>query len=136
MADILAAADLPRLHPTLEGDNRLKVDLYSEELAGASDLLAYRVTYHPGDEVPEHHHPAARHVLLSLSGSGELHTPDGTHTIGPGDVALVAEGERHRLNNPHDEDWTFIELCMPAPRETVWTDPDYTPGWVPADGTE
>jgi quercetin dioxygenase-like cupin family protein len=132
VARIARASELTILHTGLAHDRRRRVDLFSEKLFGSRDLLAYKVAYLPGDVVPEHFHRDAKHVILCLEGHGILHSSDGDHPLGPGDVVLVPEGENHSLSNPTEEDWTFIELCLPNPSETVWVDPDYTPSWIPA----
>jgi quercetin dioxygenase-like cupin family protein len=132
MAFVKRASELTVLQTGLAHDRRRRVDLVSENLFGSRDLLAYKVVYLPGDVVPEHLHRDAKHVILCLEGEGVLHSSDGDHAIGPGDVVVVPEGEHHSLSNPTEEDWTFIELCLPTPTETVWADPDYTPSWIPA----
>jgi quercetin dioxygenase-like cupin family protein len=131
MSRVVPNSDLPRLVTAEAGDNRSRIDLVSKSLFGTTEVLAYKVTYHPGDSVREHFHGDAKHFLFSLEGSGVMHSTEGDVVVGPGDVATIEVGERHAFSNPHDEDWTFIELCMPMPTETVWSDPDYTPEWLP-----
>jgi quercetin dioxygenase-like cupin family protein len=131
MARVVRNPDLPHLVTVEEGDNRLRIDLVSKSLFGTTEILAYKVTYCPGDSVREHFHRDAKHFLFSLEGNGVMHSIDGDVTIGPGDVATIEVGELHSFSNPHDHDWTFVELCMPMPTDTVWSDPEYAPEWVP-----
>lgn len=65
-----------------------------------------------------------KHFFFVLAGRGVLHANDEVIELGPGDVAMIDENEVHWFENPHDEEFTFIELWVPAPSETVWVDPD------------
>ena len=56
--------------------------------------------------------------------SGVLHIDDASHDLGPGDVALVVEDEVHWFENPTDGTFTFIELWVPQPSETIWVKDD------------
>ena len=118
MAKVIAAAQLPRLQSTR--DTRGRIDLVTEETFGLTDLQADRITYHPGDTAAAHYHLD----FFVLDGRGLLHLGEESVNLAAGDVALVDENEVHWLENPHDEDFTFIELWVSAPRETVWVDPD------------
>ncbi len=122
MAKAIRAADLPRLQSTR--DTRDRVDLVTEETFGLTDLKADRITYHPGDTAAAHYHLDCKHFFFVQSGRGIMHAGEETFELGPGDVALIDENEVHWFENPHDQDFTFIELWVPAPRETVWVDPD------------
>jgi quercetin dioxygenase-like cupin family protein len=136
MATVARHADLPRLVPTKEGDHRFRVELVTREMIGDGDLVGLKLTYSPGDSVPNHYHPNSRHVLFVLDGNGVLHGEDGDTDLSPGDVAIINKGEPHFFSNESAEPWTFIELSMPAPPETVWLVPDYSPEWVAAGDTE
>ena len=118
----IRAANLPRLESTR--DTRDRVDLVTEETFGVTGLKADQITYHPGDTAAAHYHLDCKHFFFVLAGRGLLHADTAVIELGPGDVALIDENEVHWFENPHDEDFTFIELWVPAPRETVWVDPD------------
>lgn len=122
MVKAIQAADLPRLQSTR--DTRDRVDLVTEEIFGLTDLKADRITYHPGDTAAAHYHLDCKHFFFVLDGHGILHAGEETIPLAPGDVALIEENEVHWFENPHDENFTFIELWVPEPRETVWVDPD------------
>lgn len=131
MARVIAAQHLPQLTSTR--DTRDRVDLVTEETFGLTDLRADRITYHPGDTAAAHYHRDAKHFFFMLEGRGVLHAGDDSIEVGPGDVALVDEDEVHWLENPHDELFTFIELWVPAPSDTVWVSDDQCT-WAPAAG--
>lgn len=122
MPKVVRSADLPRLHSTR--DTRDRVDLVTEELFGLTELKADRITYHPGDTAAAHFHRDAQHFFFVLEGRGELHSGEGVTELGAGDVVLVPPDEVHWFANPHDEDFTFIELWVPTPSDTVWVDPE------------
>lgn len=122
MARVIKQTDLPVLDSTRDGRDR--VDLITEELFGLTSIKADKITYHPGDTAAAHYHRDAKHFFLVLDGSGVLHIDDASHDLGPGDVALVVEDEVHWFENPTDGTFTFIELWVPQPSETVWVKDD------------
>ncbi|MGH8935238.1 MAG: cupin domain-containing protein [Acidimicrobiia bacterium] len=122
MPRIVTLRELPRL--TSLRDSRDRVDLVTEETFGLTDLKADRITYHPGDTAAAHYHRDSKHFFFILEGSGILHADQQPFELAEGDVALVYENEVHWFENPHQEDFTFIELWVPAPSETVWVTDD------------
>ncbi len=122
VSHVVSSGDLPRLSSTR--DTRDRVDLVTEDLFGVSNLKADRITYHPGDTAAAHYHRDCDHYFIVLEGRGTLHADGQLHELGPGDVALVQRDEVHWFENPSDDDFSFIELWVPAPTETVWVDAD------------
>ena len=122
MPRIVSLRELPRL--TSVRDTRDRVDLVTEETFGLTDLKADRITYHPGDTAAAHYHRDSKHFFFILEGRGTLHADAQPFELAAGDVALVYENEVHWFENPHQEDFTFIELWVPAPSETVWVTDD------------
>jgi len=122
MAHAIQADELPRLRSTR--DTRDRVDLVTEELFGVTDLKADRITYHPGDTAAAHYHLDCKHFFFVLGGRGILHAGESTIELAAGAVAMIEEREVHWFENPFDQDFTFVELWVPAPGETVWVDPD------------
>jgi quercetin dioxygenase-like cupin family protein len=133
MPTVIRYDDLPRLVTGVPGDDRFRLELATRELLESNELMGHRLTYHPGDAVPEHFHTDARHLIFTLEGTGTIHTKDGTTELREGDVAVIQKAEVHYFENATDRDWTFIELTFPAPSETVWTDSGYTPQWIPGE---
>ncbi len=122
MAKTIPAADLPRLRSTR--DTRDRIDLVTEEMFGVTGLKADRITYHPGDTAAAHYHLDCQHYFFVLEGRGILYADGERIDLAAGDVALVDQNEVHSFENPYDENFTFIELWVPAPGDTVWVDPD------------
>ena len=129
MPQVVKMADLPR--HTSTRDTRDRVDLVTQETFGLTDLKADRITYHPGDTAAAHHHPDAKHFFFVMEGRGILHADGDPVELAAGDVALVVEEEVHWFENPHDEEFVFIELWVPAPSQaTVWVSDDQCT-WAP-----
>ncbi|MGH9246836.1 MAG: cupin domain-containing protein [Acidimicrobiales bacterium] len=123
MPHVARHADLPRLHSIR--DTRDRLDLVTADTFGVDDLKADRITYHPGDTAAAHRHPGCKHFFFVLEGAGTLHADDEPIPLRAGDVAMVLENEVHWFENPNDENFSFIELWVPAPREpTVWVTGD------------
>jgi len=122
MAKVVSFSDLPRLHSTR--DSRDRIDLVTEDLFGTTALKADRITYHPGDTAAAHYHRDCKHFFFVMEGRGVLHTDDEAIDLGPGDVVLVNENEVHWFENPTEVEFSFIELWVPAPSDTVWIKPD------------
>jgi len=129
MGRVVKRDQLPTLTSTR--DTRDRVDLVTEEIFGLTELRADRITYHPGDTAAAHYHRDAKHFFFILSGRGIMHADGDPIEVSAGDVALVEEDEVHWFANPYDEEFTFIELWVPAPSDTVWiTDDQCT--WAPS----
>ena len=118
MPSVIPRAELPKIRSTR--DRRDRVDLVTEELFGFTDLQADHITYHPGDTAAAHYHVGAKHLFFIDGGVGLLHLDDRTFELGQGDVAFADDGEVHWFENPGEEVFSFYELWVPAPRETVW----------------
>ena len=115
---VIRYQDLPKIRSTRDGRDR--VDLVTEELFGNTDLKADHITYHPGDTAAAHHHVGARHFFFVDAGTGIFHLDDRAYELHSGDVALADDGEVHWFENRSDDVFSFYELWVPQPRETVW----------------
>lgn len=115
---VIRYQDLPKIRSTRDGRDR--VDLVTEELFGNTDLKADHITYHPGDTAGAHHHVGARHFFFVDAGTGIFHLDDRAYELHSGDVALADDGEVHWFENRSDDVFSFYELWVPQPRETVW----------------
>ncbi len=118
MPSVIPFSDLPKIRSTRDGRDR--VDLVTEELFGSTDLKADHITYHPGDTAAAHYHRGARHFFFVDQGTGILHLDDRTYQLNRGDVALADDGEVHWFENRSDGLFSFYELWVPQPRETIW----------------
>lgn len=96
----------------------------TEELWGFADLRADHITYGPGDTAAAHYHLGARHIWFVDTGRGVLHVDGRSYELAAGDVASVGEGEVHHFENTGDGPFSFYELWVPAPSETIWVKDD------------
>jgi mannose-6-phosphate isomerase-like protein (cupin superfamily) len=118
MPSVIPFSQLPKIRSTRDGRDR--IDLVTEELFGFTDLKADHITYHPGDTAAAHYHVGSKHVFFVDGGTGILHLDDRTHELNEGDVALADDGEVHWFENRSEHPFSFYELWVPAPRETIW----------------
>ena len=118
MTHVIPFSDLPRLDSTRDGRGR--IDLVTEDMWGFTDLKADHITYRPGDTAAAHYHVGARHMWFVDAGSAKLYVNDIEYRVSKGDVATAGDGEVHWFVNDTDEEFSFYELWVPAPAETVW----------------
>lgn len=118
MPSVIPFAELPRIRSTRDGRDR--IDLVTEELFGLTDLKADHITYHPGDTAAAHYHVGAKHFFFVDEGTGILRLDDRTYEVSKGDVAFANDGEAHSFENRSDGIFSFYELWVPLPAETVW----------------
>ncbi|MGI9607983.1 MAG: cupin domain-containing protein [Acidimicrobiales bacterium] len=118
MSHVVRAADLPRFQSTR--DNRRRVDLVTDDLFGFTDMRADHISYAPGDTAAAHYHVGARHIWFVDAGTGVLHVGDDSYELAAGDVATVGEREVHWFENTGTDVFSFYELWVPAPTETIW----------------
>ncbi|MDH4117796.1 MAG: cupin domain-containing protein [Acidimicrobiia bacterium] len=118
MPSVFRFDELPRSHSTRDG--RLRYDLITEEMFGFADIKADHITYNPGDTAAAHYHIGAKHFFFVDQGAGVLHIDDRRYELHKGDVAFVDEREAHWFENPSDDVFSFYELWVPTPGETVW----------------
>ncbi len=81
--------------------------------AGAEELGASLYQIDPGGAIaPYHLHHGNEEMLLVLSGTPELRTPDGARTLEPGAVVAFPRGPRgaHRVSNPGEEPARIIMI--------------------------
>jgi len=118
MPSVIRSSELPRLRSTR--DNRDRIDLITDELFGDVPIKADHITYHPGDTAAAHYHVGTVHFFFIDAGEGIAHLGDREFPVAAGDVAMAADGEVHWFENRSDADFSFYELWVPPPRETIW----------------
>ena len=69
--------------------------LVSGAATGSTGLVVATSTFAPDGHHELHRHPHAEEFFLVVEGSGEHLTGSGPVRLGPGDIVLVAAGERH-----------------------------------------
>jgi quercetin dioxygenase-like cupin family protein len=124
---VMSRAYSPSELPKAESirDHRQRTDLVNREFVGARFSKGDVIVYAPGDTAAPHIHPDADHVFYVLRGRGTAYADGQPHPVQAGDVIVIERGEEHRFENPHHEEFAFLELWLPAPvAQTIWTDPN------------
>jgi quercetin dioxygenase-like cupin family protein len=123
MSRVYSPSELPKAESLR--DHRQRTDLVNREFLGARLSKGDVIAYAPGDTAAPHIHPDADHVFYMLRGRGIAYADGQAHPIEAGDVIVIERGEEHCFQNPHDEEFAFLELWLPAPiTESIWTDPN------------
>ncbi len=134
MARIVRSEDRPLLESTR--DTRDRIDLITEDLFDTVEIRADIITYHAGDTAAAHYHADATHYFIVQEGTSLLHAGDESSEVGSGDVVMIPPNEVHWFENTGGQDFSFIELWVPAPVETVWVTDDRCT-WAPRkDGSD
>ena len=99
------------------------------ELASPSNSSLTRhsfaeIRHPPGTASQEHFHTEAEEVYFVIGGHGGLRVNGETHTIRPGDVVVIAPGERHKVWQEGEADLVLLVTCVPAysVEEVVFTE--------------
>jgi mannose-6-phosphate isomerase-like protein (cupin superfamily) len=118
MARVLKQADAKRLG--LPG--RVSLEAVSGEIGSKVSLrIAHIAAPQPRDKRrgPHVHHDFEECIYV-LSGQGTMHAESGEHPVRPGDILLVAAGEKHMTMNTGTE--PLVLLCFfPVPDVSAGT---------------
>ncbi len=118
MARILKQADAKRLG--LPG--RVSLEPVSGQIGSkVSFRIAQIAVPKPGDKPRGPHvHREFEECIYVLSGQGTMHAENGEHPVRPGDILLVAAGEKHMTVNTGSE--PLVLLCFfPVPDVSAGT---------------
>ncbi len=81
-----------------------------EELGKAGRLFA-RVVLDPGCSIGWHQHKGETEPYYILKGEGTFVDADGSrHTVTPGDICTIEDGQFHSMENNSDQPLEFIGL--------------------------
>jgi mannose-6-phosphate isomerase-like protein (cupin superfamily) len=72
------------------------------------------IRHPPGTASQEHYHSVAEEVYYVLAGRGGIRVDGETRTLGPGDVVVIAPGERHKVWQEGEGDLVLLVTCVPA----------------------
>jgi len=117
----------PEHDPTKpEGFRRGKASLGPGLGAEATGATVYELP--PGQAVcPYHYELGEEEWVLVLDGQASVRTPDGTHTLGPGELVFFATGPAgaHKINNESDITLRILMWSnIVFPTATVYPDSD------------
>lgn len=81
------------------------------EMLGKGRLYAHNILP-PGASIGVHRHVGDAEAYYFLAGSGRYTDNDVAYAVGAGDLAFVAEGDRHGIENVGDVPLEFIALIL------------------------
>lgn len=86
-------------------------------LGGTERSQAAAMTLAPGQSTggPDNHHASSDQWLYVVAGSGEAVVEEERTNLGPGDLVLIAAGERHEIRA--DEQEALVTVNVYAPPE-------------------
>lgn len=98
----------------VEGGPKVEVLIGEGETQG-TNLGAARVSVPPGGGMPEHEHGESETALVVQGGRITVHGREQQETLEAGAVALIAVGERVRLENPSSEEPASLLVFFAPP---------------------
>lgn len=72
------------------------------------------IRHPPATSSREHLHTEAEEAYLVLEGRGGIRVEGQTRAIGPGDVVVIAPGERHKVWQAGGSELVLLVTCAPA----------------------
>jgi mannose-6-phosphate isomerase-like protein (cupin superfamily) len=127
MAYIFHEDDLPKLVGASGG--RERIFFVNKELADIDDMLAGVMHYAAHGYSPYHYHEICEHFYFIMEGNGSVETPEGTRSVGPGDLVFIPAEAKHRLRAT-DTGLFYFEFQAPnrfkthildgTPEDLVW----------------
>jgi len=81
---------------------------------GARRLSVWQQTIAPGGATPAHSHDCEE-VVLVTAGTGAVHGPSGSHTIGPGMTLLIPPNEDHQIVNSGSTPMQLVGIFSTTP---------------------
>jgi mannose-6-phosphate isomerase-like protein (cupin superfamily) len=88
------------------------------EAAELAQLALAVYTMAPGEQLPTtyHSHEQREEAFYIVSGTLHVETPEGEHTVGPGEMFVAEPESPHRAHNPDDADTEVRVVGMGAPK--------------------
>ncbi len=98
-------------HPLFEGD------AYLRSLLDRGNLRVNEVEFSAGSRTKWHTHTFEQ-LLIITQGAGIVATDEGAREVVPGDVVMIAPGERHWHGGKSDS--AMRHISVNGPGETAW----------------
>lgn len=87
-----------------------------QTLLQTSTTMVVAFTVEPGQEVPQHIHPASDDMWIIVEGEGEYYVgEDTTEHVQAGMVACAPAGTVHGLRNTGDTKLVYVSVSAPQP---------------------
>lgn len=102
------------IEPVVGDDKAIVRELASPVNSNLTRHSFAEIRHPPGTASLEHYHTEAEEVYYVIEGQGAVRVDGETHTIGPGDVVIVAPGERHKVWQEGEGGLVLLVTCVPA----------------------
>jgi mannose-6-phosphate isomerase-like protein (cupin superfamily) len=102
------------VQPFVGDDGAIVRELASPHNSSLTRHSLAEIRHPAGTASQEHYHTEAEEVYFVLSGQGGIRVDGETRIIKPGDVAIIAPGERHKVWQKGDSDLVLLVTCVPA----------------------
>jgi Mannose-6-phosphate isomerase len=70
------------------------------------------LTIPPGSSIGVHLHPDDEEAYIVISGTATYTSEEGEHPMGPGDIALCYQGEKHGIANTGETDLVMAGIVV------------------------
>jgi mannose-6-phosphate isomerase-like protein (cupin superfamily) len=102
------------IEPFRADDGAIVRELASPNNAPLTRHSLAEIRHPPGTASQEHYHTEAEEVYYVLTGQGGVRIDDEARTIGPGDVVVIAPGQRHKVWQEGEDELVLLVTCVPA----------------------
>jgi mannose-6-phosphate isomerase-like protein (cupin superfamily) len=102
------------VQPFVGDDGAIVRELASPRNSRLTRHSLAEIRHPPGTASQEHFHTEAEEVYYVLSGHGGIRVDGVTRTLKPGDVVVIAPGERHKVWSEGEADLVLLVTCVPA----------------------
>jgi mannose-6-phosphate isomerase-like protein (cupin superfamily) len=102
------------IRPFVGDDGAIVRELASPQNSPLTRHSLAEIRHPAGTASQEHYHTEAEEAYFVLSGEGGIRVDGETRSIGPGDVVVIAPGERHTVWQEGEGDLVLLVTCVPA----------------------
>jgi mannose-6-phosphate isomerase-like protein (cupin superfamily) len=102
------------VRPFVGDDGAIVRELASPRNSSLTRHSLAEIRHPPGTASQEHFHTEAEEVYYVVEGQGGVRVDGETRPIGPGDVVIIAPGERHKVWAEGESDLVLLVTCAPA----------------------
>jgi mannose-6-phosphate isomerase-like protein (cupin superfamily) len=102
------------VQPFIGDDKSVIRELASPANSSLTRHSLAEIRHPPGTASLEHFHSEAEEVYFITEGRGGIRVDGETRSIGPGDVVVIAPGQRHKVWQEGEGDLVLLVTCVPA----------------------
>lgn len=103
-----------QINPYVADDGATVRELASPRNSPLTRHSLAEIRHPPGKASREHYHTVAEEVYYVVQGRGQIRVDGETQAIGPGDLVVIAPGQRHKIWPEGLGDLVLLVTCVPA----------------------